>query len=216
MAYNLEEQEQLDNIKSWWKQYGNIITWTLIIALAGYAAWTGWNTYQRNQAAQASQLYSELQKAMELKDNAKVQRIASDIESKFGSTAYAPMGALVAAKSAFDAKDLKTATDRLQWVIANADDKEYQAIAKIRLAGIRLDEKAYDEALKLVSGEFPPSFAGIAADRKGDILTAQSKLQEARSAYQLALEKTDANNPGRELIQVKLDALGGEQAKPAA
>jgi predicted negative regulator of RcsB-dependent stress response len=216
MAYNLEEQEQLTAINAWWKQYGNLITWLLVIALAAYAGWTGWNSYQRNQSAQAAQLYEELQKAVTAKDNAKVQRAATDMRDKFGKTAYAQMGALAAAKSAFDANDLKAAKAQLQWVIDNGRDEEYKAIAKIRLAGILLDEKAYDEGLKLLAGEFPAQFAGAVADRKGDILTAQNKIAEARAAYQMALDKTDRKNPGRRLIQLKLDAIGGAPAKAAA
>ncbi|MFC3109346.1 YfgM family protein [Undibacterium arcticum] len=213
MAYDLEEQEQIASIKAWWNQHGNLLTWVLIVALASYAAWTGWNTYQRNQSTQASQLYDELQKAVAAKDNAKVQRAAADIGSKFGKTAYAQMAALTAAKSAFDASDVKTAKERLQWVINNGSADEYKAIAKIRLAGILLDEKAYDEGLKLLSSGIPSQFDADVADRKGDILVAQNKIPDARVAYQSALDKMDQKNPGRQLIQLKLDAIGGATAK---
>lgn len=209
MAYDLEEQEQLASLKAWWNQYGNLITWLLIIALAAYSAWNGWNYYLRNQSVQAAQLYEELQKAVAANDNAKVQRAASDIEAKFPGAAYAQMGALAAARSAFDAGDLKASKVQLQWVMDKGATDEYKAIAKIRLAGILLDEKAYDEGLKLLSGEFPEQFAAAVADRKGDILVAQSKVEEARAAYKNALDKTDEKNPARQLIQLKLDSLGG-------
>ncbi|MBG7620700.1 tetratricopeptide repeat protein [Herbaspirillum sp. AP02] len=213
MAYDLEEQEQLDSIKAWWAKYGNLVTWALIIALAAYAAWTGWNTYQGRQSAQASVLYEEQQKSFAAKDNAKVQRAASDIQDKFSGTAYAEMSALVAAKSAFDANDTDTAKKQLQWVIDHGRGKEYKAIAAVRLAGVLLDAKSYDEALKLLSGDYPAQFAGAIADRKGDVLLAQGKRDEARTAYKLALEKSDAKDPGRQLIQIKLDAIGGEAPK---
>ena len=214
MAYDLDEQEQLASLKAWWNQYGNLVTWLLTIVLAGYAAWSGWNYYQRTQAVQAGQLYEELQKAVEAKDNAKVQRIAADMTDKFSRAAYAQMAALAAAKSAFDANDLKAAKAQLQWVVEHGSD-EYKAIARIRLAGVLLDEKAYDEGLKVLSGDFPVPFAGAVADRKGDILVAQNKIEEARAAYKLALEKTDQKNPERQLIQIKLDAIGGEPVKAA-
>lgn len=216
MAYDHDEQEQLDSLKAWWNQHGNLVTWLLIIALSAYAGWTGWNYYQRNQAVQASQLYEELQKAASAKDQAKVQRAAVDMQDKFGRTAYAQMSALAAAKAAFDAGDLKAAKAQLQWTISNARDEEYKAVAKIRLVGILLDEKAYDEGLKVLAGDFPAPFAGIVADRKGDILVAQEKINEARTAYQAALEKTEQSDPGRQLIQLKLDAIGGAPAKAAA
>lgn len=215
MAYDHAEEEQLASLKAWWKQYGNLVTWLLIIVLAAYAAWAGWGVYQRNQAAQAGQLYEELQKAVTAQDKDKIQRVATDMQEKFSSTAYAQMSGLAAAKSAFDANDLKTAKAQLQWVADKGSDA-YKAIAKIRLAGILLDEKAYDEGLKVLAGDFPSEFAGVVSDRKGDIYVAQNKLDEARTAYQTALEKTDAQNPGRQLIQIKLDAIGGAAEKKAA
>lgn len=209
MAYDLEEQEQLATLKAWWSRFGNLITWLVIAALAAYAGWNGWNYYQRNQVMQAALLYDELQKAVTAKDNGRVLRAAGDMQEKFGRTAYAQMAALAAAKSAWETKDAAAAKTQLQWLIDNARDGEYKAIARIRLAGVLLDEKAYDEALKVLAVDVPSHFAGAVADRKGDILVAQDKLDEARAAWKLALDKTDDKNPARQLIQLKLDAIGG-------
>jgi predicted negative regulator of RcsB-dependent stress response len=208
MAYDLEEQEQLASLKAWWDKYGNATTWVLIAVLASYSGWTYWNKMQRDNATEASALYAQLQESVEAKDNAKVLRIAGDVEAKYGSSAYAPMAALVAAKSSFEANDLKSAKAQLQWAADHGAD-EFKAIAKIRLAGVLLDEKAYDEALKVLAGDVPAQFAGAVADRKGDVLAAQSKLAEARTAYKAALDATDKKNPGRQLIQMKLEAIGG-------
>ena len=216
MAYDHEEQEQLATLQDWWKKNGNILTWVLIIALAGYASWTGWKYYQGNQAVQASQLYEELQKAVTAKDNTKVQRAAADMEQKFGGTAYAQMAGLAAAKMAFDANDVINTKAQLQWVMDHGRDLEYKTLAKIRLAGVLLDEKAYDEGLKVLGGDVAPEFSSALADRKGDIFVAQNKLDEARAAYQLALDKTEASNPSRQLIQLKLDAIGGAPVKAEA
>jgi predicted negative regulator of RcsB-dependent stress response len=214
MAYDLEEQEQIETLKSWWKQYGNLVTWLLIAGLTAFSGWSAWNYYQRSQAAQAGQLYDEIGRAVVAKDNARVLRGAADMREKFSRTAYAEMAALLAAKVAFDANDLNGAKAQLQWVVDNGRDDEYRALARIRLAGVLLDEKAYDEGLKVLSGEVPAAFAGAVADRRGDLLMAQNKIAEARSAYQEALQKSDAKSPGRQLIQLKLDAIGG--ANPAA
>jgi predicted negative regulator of RcsB-dependent stress response len=216
MAYDHEEQEQMASIKAWWNQYGNLLTWALTIVLAGYAAWTGWNYYQRTQSTEAAMLYNELQNAVKAKDSTKIQRAAGDLQARYSRTAYAQMSALVAAKSAVDANDLPRAKVALQWVIDNGANAEYKAIARIRLAGILLDEKAYDAGLVLLAAEFPVEFAVDVADRKGDLLVAQDKLAEARTAYQLALDKAQQSNPGRQLIQLKLDALGGTAVKAAA
>jgi predicted negative regulator of RcsB-dependent stress response len=219
MAYDLEEQEQLADLKAFWNKYGNVLTWVLIIALATFAGYNFWKSHQASQASDASVLYEDLAKSMADKDNAKVQRIAADIESKFGSTAYGPMAALAAAKGAFDANDLKTAKTQLQWAIDHGND-EYKAIARLRLAGILLDEKAYDEGIKVLAVEYPAQFAGSVADRKGDILVAQNKLADARTAYLAALAAMDQKNPGRKLVEVKLESIGGTvpqvTVKPAA
>ncbi|MEA5097491.1 MAG: tetratricopeptide repeat protein, partial [Burkholderiaceae bacterium] len=162
------------------------------------------------------QLYEEMHKAIVSNDNALALRAADDMRDKFGSTTYAQMAGMMASKVAMEAGDPKAAKTQLEWVASNAIDEEYKALAKIRLAGILLDEKAYDEGLKLVSGEYPEPFVALAADRKGDILVAQEKIDEARAAYQLALDKSDPKDPGKQLIQIKLDGIGGAPSKPAA
>jgi predicted negative regulator of RcsB-dependent stress response len=215
MAYDLEEQEQIASFKAFWDAYGNLITWVLIIALAGYAGFNFWNSHQRNQAAEASGLYDQLLSSLQANDNTKVQRIAGDIETKFDGTAYAQMAALGAAKGAFDANDLKTAKAQLQWAIDHGND-EYKSIARLRLAGVLLDEKAFDQALSLLNGEFLPQFKADVADRKGDVLVAQNKLADARTQYQAALAAMDQKNPGRQLVQIKLDAIGGDSKSAAA
>ena len=225
MAYDLEEQEQIANFKAFWNRFGNLILWVLIIALGGYAAYNGANAYARNRSANASILYDQLQDTAAAGDNAKVQRIAGDIQSNYagfgagpvmiGATAYPQMAALVAAKSAFDANDLKTAKTQLQWAVDHGND-EYKAVARLRLSGVLVDEKAYDGALALLNGDFPSQFAAEVANRKGDVLTAQNKLPEARTAYQSALDKMAKADPGRQLVQIKLDAIGGAPAAKAA
>jgi len=215
MAYDLEEQEQIANFKAFWNRFGNLISWVLILALGGYAAYNFWNSHQRGKAAEASALYDELVTTAQAADNAKVQRIAADVESKFGGTAYGQMAALTAAKAAFDANDLKTAKAQLQWAIDHGND-EYKSVARLRLSGVLLDEKAYDQALAILNAEFPQQFAAEVADRKGDVLVAQNKVAEARTAYQAALDKMDKKHPGRQIVQVKLDAIGGAPAGAAA
>lgn len=218
MAYDLEEQEQIANFKAFWNRFGNLISWVLIIALGSYAGYNFWNSHQRGKAAEASGLYDSLSDAAQANDNAKVQRFAADIESKYGSTAYAQMAALAAAKTAFDANDLKAAKAQLQWVVDHGND-EYKSIARLRLSGVLLDEKAYDQALAALNGDVLPQFAAEVADRKGDVLVAQNKLPEARTAYQAALDKMDKKHPGRQIVQIKLEAIGGtvpEAAKAAA
>lgn len=209
MAYDLEEQEQIDTLKAWWKQYGNLITWLLIAVLSSFAAWTAWKNYQLGQASQASTIYEEVQRAAALKDNAKVQGASANLVIKFAGTSYATMGALTAAKTAFDANDLKTAKTQLSWVVEHGHNKEFQALAKLRLVAILLDEKNLDEAVKTLSGDFPAEFEADVLDRKADVFVAQNKLKEARETYKSALDKMGEKHVGKQLVQIKLDALGG-------
>ncbi len=215
MAYDLEEQEQIATFKAFWSRFGTLITWVLIAALGSYAAYNYWNTHKRNQSAEASALYDELQAALTANDNAKAQRISADMQKKYDGTSYAQMAALGAAKTAFEANDLKAAKAQLQWVVDHGND-EYKAIARLRLAGVLLDEKSYDGALKLLNDSFPPQYSAAVADRKGDVLVAQNKLAEARQAYVAALAAMPANNPGRQLVTVKLEAIGGTAPAAAA
>ncbi|WP_420996628.1 YfgM family protein [Cupriavidus sp. 30B13] len=208
MAYDLEEQEQLESLKAWWRQYGNTVTWALIAGLLAFAAWSGWNYWQRKQSGEAALLYEQVIKAAEGRDTERIKRAAGDLEQKFGKTAYGPMSALVAAKVLYDAGDLAGAKTQLQWAVDHGDS-EYAHLARVRLAGVLLDEKAYDQGLALLKDEPPAPFVALYADRRGDLLAAQDKRADARAAYRQALDKLSANDAAmRQIIQFKLDALG--------
>jgi predicted negative regulator of RcsB-dependent stress response len=208
-AYDLEEQEQLAELKAWWKQYGNLIVAALVAAALVFVAWRGWHWYQGSQSAEASTTYTELQKAAAAKDTKRVRDLAGGLIENHPRTLYASLGALVSAKAHFTAGDLKTARAQLQWVAENARDPGVQAIARLRLGAVMLDEGAYDEALKTLAAAPDPAFEFMFEDLRGDVLFAQGKRSEARTAYQAALAKAPpANDAARELIQLKLDSLG--------
>lgn len=208
MAYDLQEQEQLDAIKAWWSQYGRLIIVTAVAVVVGVLAFQGWQYYRQQQSLAAVTLYEQLAQAERSNDAKKVRDIAAELVGRYPRTAYAAIAALSAARVAFDAGDHAASRTHLQWIIDNAREEELRDIARLRLAGVLLDEKKYAEALALAEAGHVPSFAGLYADLKGDILLAQGKVTEARSAYQLALEKSDAQSPYRPMIQAKLDALG--------
>ena len=210
MAYNLEEQEQLENLKAFWKQYGNFILTVITVAALAVAGWRGWGWYQAREAAQASAVYEQLREAATARDVAKVRAVAGTLFEQYGSTAYGEMAALVAARAYVDAGDPKAARVTLEWAVSNAKDDEFRHAARLRLAALLIDEKAYDDAGKLLAVDAPGKFAGEYADRRGDLLTAQGKPDEARAAYRKALEALGPDSPMRRLVQLKLDALGKE------
>ena len=218
MAYDLEEQEQIAVIKDWWRKYGNLVSTAVLALVVGIAGIQAWRYYGAQQSSSAAILYSQLDTAEKSNEAKKVQDIAATLASSHAGTAYAGMAALRAAKSFVTANDLANAKPRLQWVIDNAKDDEMRDIARLRLAGVLLDEKSFDEALKLLDAKHVAAFDGLYADLRGDILGVQNKRAEARAAYQIALEKSDPRSSYRQLVQVKLDALGElkpVEAKPA-
>ena len=217
---DLEEQEQLDELKHFWKQYGDLITWVLIAVVGVFAAWTGYQYWQRSQAAQASVMYDEIDRAVKSGEASRIDRSLADMKERFGATLYAQQAALLAAKAYQDKGNVDAARASLTWVAEKATDAGYKATAKLRLAGILLDKKLYPEALQQVSGDFPKDFAGLAADRRGDILMAQGKKTEAMAEYEKAWKNLDERAEYRRLVEVKLNALGVDptagQAKVAA
>lgn len=205
---DLEEQEQLDELKHFWKQYGDLITWGLIAVFGAFAAWNGYNYWQRDQAAKAAVMYDEVERAAQSGDASRLDRALADMKERFAGTAFAQQAGLLAAKTYYDKGNLDAAKASLSWVAGKSADEGYQALAKLRLAGLLLESKAYDEALQLLSGTFPKDFVALAADRRGDILAAQGKKAEARTEYEKAYKGMDERTEYRRLVEVKLNALG--------
>lgn len=205
---DLEEQEQLDELKHFWKRYGSLITWVLIVVFGAFAAWNGYQYWQRQQAVQASSMYDEVERAVKSNDSARLDRSLGDMKDRFGSTVYAQQAGLMVAKAQYDKGNIEATKAALSWVANQATDEGYQAIAKLRLSGLLLEAKAYEDALKLVSGAFPKDFVALAADRRGDILMAQEKKSEAKTEYEKAYKGLDERAEYRRLVEVKLNALG--------
>ena len=216
-AYDLEEQEQLDELKTWWKMYGNLVTGILVAVAAVAVAWQGWNWWQRQQSAQASALFSGLQTAAAQQDAKRARELAGELIDKYSATAYAGMGALLAARMQVDAGDAKNARVQLAWAAEHAKDTALRELARLRLAALLLDEKAYDEALKQLAAEPVAPFAPRFAELRGDVFAAQGKTAEARDAYDAALTKFEVLAKGdetrqrggySEVVQAKRDSLG--------
>ncbi|WP_341891485.1 tetratricopeptide repeat protein [Variovorax sp. YR752] len=210
---DLEEQEQLDQLKAFWKQYGNLITWGLTLVLAGFAAWNGWNWWQRDQAVKAAAMFDELEKAATAGEASKAAGIFRDLQERYPRTAYAQQGGLVAAKVQFEKGQADEAAVSLAWVAGNAKEDEYQTVARLRLAGLLADQKKFDEALKQLDGATAKEFEALVADRRGDILLAQGKTDEARAAFRKAWDTMDPKVEYRRLIDAKLTSMGA--APPA-
>lgn len=213
-TYDLEQQEQLDQVKHFWKQYGNLITWVLVLVLGGYAAWTGYLYWQQQRAIGAGGLYEELDRAGSTGDVDKTLQAFADLKGKYAGTTFSEQGALLAAKVAAEHRKADQAKAALQWLVDNGKNANLVAIGRLRLAGMQMDAKQYDDALKTVGADMPQEFAALVEDRRGDILLAQGKKDEAAKAYTAAWKAMDATVEYRRFVEGKLTALGQSPVPP--
>jgi len=214
--FDLQEQEQLDELKHFWKTWGNLITWVLIVVMGAFAAWNGWRLWQSRQAQQATALAEAVESAARSGDMARVQQAFGDLKSSYGGTVQAAQAGLLAAKVMADAGNLDGAKEALAWVADKAGDDGLRAVARLRLAAVLIEQKAYDEALAQLSRDITPEFSALAADRKGDVLQLQDKKPQAVEEYRRAWQAMDERVDYRRLIEAKLNALGVQPQVVAA
>jgi len=205
---DLEEQEQLDQLKAFWNQYGNVVTWFCIVLLAVLASWNGYQYWQRSQTAQAAAMFDEVQKVILTGDPEKVERAFNDMKDRFAGTSYAAQSGLLTAKTLYDAGKIDAAKRVLQWVMEHASDAGYATVARLRLAGIVFDAKDDAQALKLLEADVGPEFAALRADRLGDIYADMGNKAQAKAHYLVAYRGLDPQEQYRRLVEVKLNALG--------
>jgi predicted negative regulator of RcsB-dependent stress response len=221
-VYDLEEQEQIAALRGWWKQYGGWATGLLLAIAMGWLGWYGWQTYQKTQNAEASRVFLVLQQASAQQNTSQVKQAAGELVNQYPRSQFAALGALLAATTLEAAGDPKSAEAQLVWVADNGKDA-VRGVARLRLAGIQMDQKDYDAALKTLSETAPAGFAARFDAARGDVYVAQGKLTEARASYDGALKNLEAggkdvtpntefagSEPGqllRRLVQEKRDAL---------
>ena len=205
---DLEEQEQLDQLKHFWKQYGNLITWGLIFVLGAVAAWNGYHRWQRDQSLQAAAMYDEVEKVVGSGDTQKAERAFNDMKDRFAKAAFTQQAGLLVAKMTYESGKVDIAKTTLSWLVENAADKGYASVARLRLSAMLIEAKAYDDALKLLNTGIADEFTALAEDRKGDIYILQGKRPEAKLAYEKAYKSFDEQSEYRRLVSVKLNTLG--------
>lgn len=211
MAYDLEEQESIDQMKAWWDRWGTPVTAAVCVCCLGFAAWNGWNWWQRNQAGKAAQMYAQLQQAVVANDQKNAASLSTGLVSEYGSTIYAPLGALAAANAALQNGNFAEAKVKLEWVIDKSGRPEYDALARIRLAGVLYDEGKLDEALKVLDAAKPNADQRpLLLDRFGDVWAAKGDVKKARESWAEAQKAGGANNPLARVLELKLASLPAE------
>jgi predicted negative regulator of RcsB-dependent stress response len=210
MPLDLEEQEQLAELKAWWREQGGRVAALVLAVALGFAGWQGWRWYQTNQSVNAAALYDTVSKAAQANDGKALRDASGTLVESYPRTLYASMGALVAARYYFEHNDLKSAKAQLQWVIERASSEDFRDLARLRLASVLLDEKSYDDALKQLEARHAAAYEAQYAALKGDILVLKNQAAEAKAAYKLALEKADRRESAfQESVRMRLEALGG-------
>lgn len=206
MAFDLQEQEQIAELKAFWQDYGRHIALGLGLALAIFGGWKGWQAWENNQSNKASVIYAKLDAAAG--DAAVIKTAAAELQKDYSRTAYAGRAALVAARAAFSASDLATAQSELNWAIANGREASIRDVARIRLANVLMDQKKYDEALSQLKSAEEQSFGALYAETRGDVLALKGDAAGAGEAYKQALAKLPKDAPNYKFVEIKLEALG--------
>jgi predicted negative regulator of RcsB-dependent stress response len=209
-TYDLDEQERLDELKAWWKRWGNLVMVGLAVVIAAAAGWRYWQNHTATQSLEAATVYEKLTQSLAANDPKAAREAGAMLIDQYQDTAYAPRAALLLAKLNVGARDVKSAQAQLEWAVANSKEPAVKDLARLRLAGVQLDQKQYDAARKTLSASHSDAFDFRFGDLKGDVLLAQGKPAEARAAYQAAFGKMAEDNPYRNIVELKLDALGGE------
>jgi predicted negative regulator of RcsB-dependent stress response len=210
MATNLdlEEQEQLDQLKHFWAQWGNAISTVMAVLALAYLGYNGWNYWQRQQASQATVLFDTVERAQRSADLALMERAVSDIKDKFGSTVYASQSGLLLAQMLHEKDRADDAQTQLQWVVEHGSDAGYQAVARLRLSAILMDKKQNEAARKLLTASLPSAYQALVQDRLGDLAMLEGKKSDAIGLYQNAWKAMDERAEYRRLLEIKLAALG--------
>ena len=211
-VYDLEEQEQISQLRAWWDQYGKLVTAVAVAAAVASVGWQGWRWYQTKQASEAGALYFVLEQAADRGDAQKTRETAGQIIEKYSGTVYAGMAALVSAGVQVEAGDTQNARAQLEWLAGKGADPLLRDLARLRLASVLLD--AGDHGAALAQLDKAPSAALKARfdDLRGDVHAAAGKPAEAKKAYQAAIDALAADSGEgratlREVVRVKLEAL---------
>ncbi len=214
MAFDLEEQEKIDQLKAWWARFGGLVTALLTVVLLAIIAYFAWGMYKNYRSEQALGYYDTINMAVknarpDANDKARIQEALSVLQKDYVGTAYPARASLVASKYFVEKKDLAAAQQAVQWIISDSKETELVPVAQLQLAAILMDQNKFDEALAQVANP-TGDFKALFLDRQADILLAKGQKQEAIQAWKSALNEKDLDPTFVRLVEMKLNVLGGE------
>lgn len=200
------EEEQIEAVRRWWRENGRAVITGVIIGVAALVAWRGWAWYTENRALAASAVYEQVLAEVNSGDTEALVEQAQRLRKRYGSTAYAALGAFAAARAEVDAGKLDAAADWLRWVMDNADEVNTQRLARARLARVMGEQGKTDAALDLLDAEVPSAYTALYAEIRGDLLSDKGEREAAAEAYRQALQaQIGPSDP--ELVQRKLNRV---------
>ncbi len=207
------EQEDLEKLKSWWKNYGTALIMGILLGLAVLVGNKYWQKYKEELRVTASAIYDQLIYDLRRKKHDAVRDRGDRLIEDFASTPYAAKAALILARLSFDAGDNDTAVRRLQWAMEHASDSAVEHTARLRLARLLMDKGMTKEAFSLIDVKDQSGFEAEYQELRGDLLVLEGRKDEARAAYRAAIDALSVGSPYRRILIMKLDDLGPEKNK---
>jgi predicted negative regulator of RcsB-dependent stress response len=200
-----EDEAQVEQLRRWWRENWKALAAGLALGLGGIFGYQAWQDARTRAAAQASQMYDDLKKAVVEKPE-QATELVQKLSKDFAATPYAAQGRLLVAQQAAARSDWATAQEHLQWVMDKADDEGLKKIARLRLARVLWQQNKPADALKQLEVADDDAFAPLYLELRGDIALAQGDRAGARGAFEKALKLGPAP-AARDGLQHKLDDL---------
>ncbi|MBT8122552.1 MAG: tetratricopeptide repeat protein [Gammaproteobacteria bacterium] len=206
------EDQQLEDLKKWWKENGSSIITGVVLGLAVLFGTRSWFTWQERTAQNASVIYSVMMREAQSGDASVASENAATLIADFSGTPYASIAALLLARYRIEDNELDAAKSQLQWVLDNESSDEIRTTASVRLARVLVSLADYDGALALLDEIEADGQQGLVSEVRGDIYTLRGDNQQAVDAYSEALLLLPENSPGRNIVLLKYDNVIALQA----
>lgn len=196
----ISNAEQMQIAKSWWREYGSYVLFSVIAFMLFNFGWRYWQQYKQARLEQASVAYTQMLTAIEQKKTEEVKLFGERLIANYSRYPYASFAAFMLAKDAVQNNDLPAAVEKLRFVVKKSSNKTLRQLANIRVARVLLAMKKPEEALKQLTHVYDKAYLVEINEATGDSYLALGKVAEAEKAYNKAKDSS-AVSP---LIKMKL------------